>query len=348
MAAYVRLYQPETPTSTLSQSSYLRLGAYSSSDEASLVTGLTTTTSSDSSSSQKAVDSANSSATTSSSMGDEKAKVTDTQTGTYTTSNNGVLTYTDQDFQANVQGAALMLIGKGHTTEVTASDALYQVNQGGYTLNASNDIKIYAGFNGTPANLELTASDYIKQTANGPLSVTTFGNSDTQTVGNSSEFFFGTKFSCMIGMEMTFNIAASLTVSIGYDISMFIGGDLSIVWVFDNSFVWGNQIALQTGIYFKAVTGSYINTVIGNDVKTAFTSSKILTETDFKVAPTADLKTVGVNGTVCDVDLKKVTGPTLTADQIKYYTASMVATVKDMEAHAGDVEVRSKASLLVM
>jgi hypothetical protein len=346
MSAFVRIVVPETRTDGLSQSSYLRLGAYSH-DEENLVTNLTTTSSSDSSSSNSAVSSADSSTGPSSSMGDKTATVTDTNTGTYTTQNLGVLAYTDKDFQANVQGAALMKVGNGHTTEVTNGDALYQVDQGGYTLKSNNNIVINAGFNGAPANIELTASDYIKQTANGPLSVITYGNADSQTIGNSADFFLGTKFSCTIGTSMELTMSVSMSLFLGYEFSMSMCS-LSITFFFENSFIWGNQIQLQNGIYFKEVTGSYINMVIGNDVKTAATSAKILDFTDFKIAPESDLKTVGVNGTVCNVDLKSVTGPKLSSAETKIATEGMVATVKQMEAHSGDFEVRTKASIIHM
>jgi hypothetical protein len=344
MAAYVRVYQPETPTSAFAQSSYLRLGAYSSSDESSLVTNMTTTTSSDSTSSITAISSANSSTGPTSSMGDKTASVTDTQTGTYTTQNNGVLAYTFQDFQANVQGAALEKFGNGHSTEVTAGDAKYQVDQGGHTLNAANDIKIYAGYNGTPANLELTASDYIKQTANGPLSVTTFGNSDKQTIGDSADFFLGTSFSCTIGTSMSLTLSVSLSMSLGYEIKISMCS-LALYYVLDNSFTWGNQIQLQTGVYFKQVTGSYINTVIGIDIKTATSSAKFCTTTDYKSAPVGDFKVDGYYGTICDekieIDWSKVKDGDLNADQ-----QTLMNKTVELSASTGTFEARTKGSII--
>jgi hypothetical protein len=347
MAAYVRVYQPATPTSAFAQSSYLRLGAYASSDESGLVTGLTTTTSSNSTSSITAISSANSSASTSSETGDQTASVTDTQTGTYTTQNNGVLAFTYQDFQANVQGAALMKIGNGHTTEVTAGDAKYQVDGGGYTLNAANNIKINAGYNGTPANLQLTASDYIKQTANGPLSVITYGNSDTQTIGDSASFFLGTKFSCTIGTDMSLSLSVSLSMFLGYQISISMCS-LSLNLVFNNSFIWGSQIQLQTGIYFKQVAGSYINIVVGPDIKTANSSAKFLETSDYKYAPVSDIKVVGVNGTICEtkveIEWAKVDwNKGLSAEQ-----QGLMTKIEDIASRTGSFELRTKGSLIHM
>jgi hypothetical protein len=347
MAAYVRLYQPATPTSAFAQSSYLRLGAYSSSDESSLITGLTTTTSSDSTSSITAISSANSSAGPSSSMGDKTASVTDTQTGTYTTQNNGVLAFTYQDFQANVQGAALIKIGNGHTTEVTAGDAQYQVDQGGYTLNAANDIKIYAGYNGTPANLELTASDYIKQTANGPLSVITYGNSDTQTIGNSSDFFLGTKFSCTIGTSMSLSLSVSLSMFLGYQLSISMCS-VSIIFVFENSFTLGAQIQLQTGLYFKEVTGSYINVIVGPDLKTAQTSAKFCATSDYKLVPSADVKVVGLNGTICDSKAEIEWAKVKSTDILSNEQQQLIAKTEEVAASTGGFESRTIGTIIHM
>jgi hypothetical protein len=344
--AFVRIVVPETRTGGLTQSSYLRLGAYSA-DEQNLVTNLTTTTSSDSSSSVTAISQAHSAPDPSSTMGQDTASVTDTQTGTYTTQNLGVLAYTDKDFQANVQGAALMKIGNGHTTEVTNGDALYKVDQGGYTLEANNDIKINAGFNGAPANIELTASDYIKQTANGPLSVVTYGNSDSNTIGNTSDFYLGTKFSCMIGADTSLTIAISTSVSIALEFSVLVGGSFSVTMWADNSIVIGDQIQIQEGLYLKQVTGTYSNLVIGADLKLADTSTKIVTGgADFKLAP-EDLKKVGVNGTWCNTDVK-IAEVELKGADLEAAKSELRASIDDLLSHSGDVEAKSKSAIVYL
>ncbi len=309
--AFVRIVVPETRTGGLTQSSYLRLGAYSH-DEESLVTGLTTTASGT----------------------------------TYTTQNLGVLTYTDKDFQANVQGAALMLIGNGHTTEVTSGDAQYTLENGNYTLSAANDVTITADANGTGGSITLNGYA-INQTANGPKSVLTIGNSQTQTVGSSEDFFFGTKFSLMIGAETDLNIIGKLEVVLGYWMEIGILPHVEIFFGSDNSLIFGNQFALQFGVYFKAVTGSYINTVIGNDVKTAITSAKVCQTTDFKSAPVSDLKIVGLNGTICqtksEMIVSELKGAELSAKQ-----KQLLSAVTDLEAKTSGFKTVTASSFLLL
>jgi hypothetical protein len=335
MAAFVRLYQPEEPNAALTQSSYLRLGAYSS-DEESLVTNLTTTTSTNATI-----------APPFGGGGDNIPIPVDTVTNTYNSDNKGVLAYTDKDFQANVQGAALMKFGNGHTTEVTNGDAKYTVDQGNYTISADLNVSITAGANGKPANIELTASDYIKQNAGGPTSILTTGNFDSQTVGNTSDFYFGTKFSCMIGSEMALNFALSLTVTFAYEVSVTLGGSLGVNIGFDNSLIIGNQIAIQVGVYFKQVTGQYVNLVIGDDVKGATASMKVVQTYDFKAAVAGDIKNVGLNFTQCLVDAK-IAETELKGAQLEAAKKQLVAKLAQLETKALGFQTKTAEAVLYM
>lgn len=349
--AFTRIIVPQTPVSPLTSSSYLRLGAYSG-DESGIVTGLKTTTSSNSEKSIDAVSGAKYDGVFSS-MGQKTEEVTNTVTSTHSTDNAGVLAFTDKDFQANVKGAALMKIGLGHTTEVSDGDAKYTVSKGIYKIAAENGFSVTAGAGGTPANIELTASDYIKQTAKGPLSEITFGNSEKRTIGNAMEFFLGTKFTCMIGATTTLTMALTTTMFIGaafsfklsFEFSLNATASITIKFFATNSLTLGNKLDIVVGNDFKQVTGNSTKLVFGPDSKLATTDTKILMTTDFKLAPAADLKKVGLNGTICDTSVT-VTAAQLKSGQLTAEQKAMVSEVEGLMASTGNLEAKTKSAVL--
>jgi hypothetical protein len=349
--AFSRIVVPETPVSALTDSSYLRLGAYSG-DESGIVTNLTTTTSENSAKDVDAIDGAKYDGVFSS-TGQKTEEVTTKTTGTHTTDNAGVLAYTDKDFQANVKGAMLMKIGNGQTTQITAGDAKYTVDSGIYKIAAENGVSISAGDNGTPANISLTASDYIKQTANGPLSEITFGNSEKRTIGNAMEFFLGTKFTCMIGATTTLTmsvatsmtIGASFTFKLSFEFALNATASITIKFLTSNTLTIGSKLEIIVGNDFKQVTGDSTKIVIGPDIKVATTDTKVLMLTDFKIAPAADLKKVGLNGTICDTSVT-VTAAQLRSGQLTAEQKALVSEVEGMMASTGNLEAKSKSAVL--
>lgn len=349
--AYTRIVVPQTPVSPLSSSSYLRLGAYSG-DESSIVTGLTTTQSSNSTKEVSAISGAKTDGVKSS-LGQKTEEVTNTVTSTHTTDNAGVLAYTDKDFQANIAGAMLMKIGNGQTTEIAAGDAKYSVDSGTYKMSAENGVSITAGANGTPANISLWASDYISQTAKGPLSEITYGHSEKRTIGNAMEFFLGTKFTCMIGATTTLTMALNTTMFIGIAISFKLSfefalnatASITIKFFATNALTIGSKIDIVVGSDFKQVTGASTKIVIGPDFKMATTDTKVLQFSDFKLAPAFDIKQVGLNGTVCNLDVKKCY-VTLSKEEMEAAQEALVAQTNDLVAKSGSVEVKSKSAIL--
>lgn len=349
--AYTRIVVPQTPVSPLSSSSYLRLGAYTS-DESGIVTGLKTTTSQNSAKDVDAIDGAKYDGVFSS-TGQKTEEVTTTTTGTHTSDNTGVLAYTDKDFQANVKGAMLMKIGNGQTTEITAGDAKYTVDSGVYKISAENGVSITAGANGTPANISMTASDYIKQTANGPLSEITYGNSEKRTIGNAMEFFLGTKFTCMIGatttltmsLATTMTIGASFTFKLSFEFALNATASITIKFFATNSLTIGSKLDLVVGSDFKQVTGASTKIVIGPDTKVANNDTKILMTTDFKLAPAADLKKVGLNGTICETSVT-VTAAQMRSGQLTAEQKAMVSEVEGLMASTGNLEAKTKSAIL--
>jgi hypothetical protein len=349
---YSRIVVPDTPASALTSSSYLRLGAYNS-GESGIVTGLTTTTSSNSSKNIDAISGAKTDGVFST-TGQKTSEVTTTTTGTHTTDNAGVLAFTSKDFQANVKGAALMKIGNGHTTQIDAGDAKYTVSQGIYKISAENGVSITAGAGGTPANISMTASDYIKQTANGPLSEITFGNSEKRTIGNAMEFFLGTKFTCMIGATTTLTMAITTTMFIGaafsfklsFEFSLNAAASITIKFLATNSLTIGDKTDIVVGIDFKQVTGSSMKIVVGPDCKVALNDLKVLETMDLKFAASGDMKKVGLNGTVCEVDVKVTTGAALSKEEMEAKQKELSARMTSIESTAGQIQAVTKTAVL--
>lgn len=375
---YFRVLQPKTPASPYTESSYLRLGSYIAGDaqEAKLVTGLTTTTSSVKSSSPGAKaqseeakanvkgDPAKEYSATSQSKDAYKTETAKDANGNEIktpSSNNGILIYSDTDLNENIKGAALQKYGKGHVVEVTAADAKYNVLGGKLDIGAKNGIFVKAG-SFKPgqeasqssvdqrANLELTATGYIKQTAYGPLDEITYGETHKNFHGDAYDEFHGFKESIFHGREHTYkmNGVMSMTLSgelvlklstqfaltagidtgirLALDIKLFIGGKFDIVFIEDGKIVWG---------FSEKV-------VFGSDWKMAGSDMKILATVDMKFAPVADMKKVGFNVTVCDFSFTK---QFIVADSAegKALKASFEAGVKDLKAEGGMTDVKVKS-----
>lgn len=349
--AYTRIIVPQTPVSPLKDSSYLRLGAYSG-DESTIVTGLTTTKSSNSTKEVSAVSGAKTDGVFSS-MGQKTEEVKNKVTSTHTTDNAGVLFFTDKDFQANIAGAALMKIGNGHNTEISDGDANYTVSKGIYKISGENGVSITAGAGGTKSNIEITASEYIKQTAGGPLSEITYGHSEKRTIGNAMEFFLGTKFTCMIGATTTLTMALNTTMFIGialsfklsFEFSLNATASITIKFFATNALTIGSKMEIIVGSDFKQVTGNSTKICIGPDAKVATNDTKILMTTDFKLAPAADLKKVGLNGTICDTSVT-VTAAQLRSGQLTAEQKAMVSEVEGLMASTGNLEAKTKSAVL--
>ncbi|WP_420965336.1 hypothetical protein [Bradyrhizobium sp. B120] len=262
--AYMRLVVPGSLTSPLTESTYLRLGSYSD-EEAKLVTGLTTTIS-------------------------ESPHESD---------NAGLLAFTNNDFQANVEGAALLKIGRGQTTEVTNGNSQHQVSKGTYEISAENGVSISAGANGTPADITLTASNRVKLINNGHKTETTVGNSEKQTMGDTKEFFQGTKYTCMRGAATTLTMARNVCMFFGESFTFKVSRECSFNLSDLSSITIGNKLDIVEGNDIKQVIGNSAKCVFGPNFKSADSDTKILSKSDFKLAPVDDLKVVGRDGKVC-------------------------------------------------
>jgi hypothetical protein len=349
--SYARMLVPASHGAPIKSSSYLRLGAYTA-DESEIVTALKTTTSANSSESVTAISGAKNDGVFSS-TGQKTSSVSNSVTSTHTTDNNGVLAYTPDDFQANVAGAALMKFGNGHTTEVTAGDAAYTVKTGIYKISGENGIKMTAGAGGTPANIEMTASDYIKQTANGPLSEITYGNSEKRTIGNAMEFFLGTKFTCMIGATTTLTMALTMSTMIGVALSFKLSfefalnatASITIKFFATNSLTIGDKTDIVVGMDFKQVTGNSMKIVVGPDCKVSASDMKVLTGMDLKFAAAGDLKKVGINGTFCETDVK-VTAADIKKGELTAAQQDLVSRMNGIEAVAGQITAVTKSAVL--
>lgn len=323
-APYIRLYQPQTPSSPTSESSYFRLGSYvaGTAEEDSLLTGLTTTTSSVSEVKKSAFEQAGDAIKNEKGDPAKEFNATSQSATTYVTtpcnppiasSNNGVLLFTDSDLQMNVKGAALQKYGAGNNVEVTTADAAYNVVAGKYDLSGHHGVFIKGGTKADPANIELTAGGYIKQTAYGDLDEVTYGITTKRFHGIANDFFMGLKNNFFFGLETSVKLAGSLSIimsaeasfrlstrfslTVSKDLNISLGGVLSI-------FV-GEKMDIVVGADLKGVIGSSVKIVTGADTKLAASDLKILTSTDMKLAPVGDMKMTGLNFTICNIDLKQ-------------------------------------------
>ncbi|WP_213290413.1 hypothetical protein [Bradyrhizobium sp. sGM-13] len=315
--AYTRLVVPETPSSPLTKSSYLRLGSYSDEEE-TLVTGLTTT------------------------IGESPAAISK-----HESDNAGLLAFTNKDFQANIEGAALLKIGRGQTTEVTNGNSQHQVSKGTYEISAENGVSISAGANGTPADIILTASNRVKLINNGHKLETTVGNSEKQTMGDTKEFFQGTKFTCMRGAATTLAMANNVCMFFGEAFTFKISRECSFNLSDMNSITIGNKLDIVQGNDVKQVIGNSAKCVFGPDFKSADSDTKILRTSNFKLAPVDDLKVVGRDGKVCKMSVS-VTEEELSQGKSSTEQYELVTRAAQIMSSTGNEEVIQKKSINFM
>ncbi|KWV54688.1 hypothetical protein AS156_06890 [Bradyrhizobium macuxiense] len=315
--AFTRLVVPETPISPLTKSTYLRLGAYSS-EEANIVTGLTTTV-------------------------DESLTATSKQGS----DNAGIFAFTNQDLQANVEGAALMKIGRGQTTEVANGNSRHMVSKGTYEIAAENGVSITAGANGTPADITLTASNRIKVINKGHKSETNDGDAEKRTMGSTKEFFQGTRFTCMKGAVTTLTMARSVCLFFGESFTYKVSRERSVNLSDMISVTIGNKLQFVKGNDIKHVIGNSTKSVFGPDYKSADSDTKILRTNDFKLAPGDDFKRVGRDGKVCKTSVS-VIEEEVSKGQLHTEEHKIVRREAEIMSSTGNEEVIQKKSIIFM
>jgi hypothetical protein len=370
-APYFRVIQPKTCTAVFTEASYFRLGSYiqGAAQEEGLVTGLTTTTSTVTKGEKSAIDQAGDAIKNVKGDPAKDFKATSQATETYTTtasdpiasSGNGVLIYTDSDFQQNVKGASLAKYGQGHVTEVAAADAKYAVKAGKYDISATNGIFIKAGsFDAAGkttagANIELTAGGYIKQTAYGDLDEVTYGITHKRFHGIANDMFMGLKFSFFFGLETSVKLAGRLTIIMSAEasfrlstrFSLTISSDLKVFVGGSTNFFFGAKIDTVTGVDMKTVIGASTKIVVGADFKQTVSDLKIVATTDIKAA-SGDMKKVSLNMTICDIDLKKEFAAVEGSD-LKAVKGLMEADMKEFfakKASVADVSLSTLTAIL--
>jgi hypothetical protein len=323
---YVRLLQPQTPTSAFTASSYLRLGSYVS-DETGLPTGLKTSQS-EVKQGDKGAKSQAEDAKKNEKNDPSKVYTATSQSATsYSTvpktgpdgkpldaivsSNNGILIYTDTDLNENVKGAALQKYGKGHVVEVTTADAKYAVPAGKFDVSALNGIFIKAGTvtaTGTvtqAANLEMTAGGYIKQTAYGPLDEITYGETHKNFHGDAYDEFHGFKESIFHGREHTYKMSGVLSLTLAGECVLKLGTKFELTGGVDLGIRLAADLKIFIGLKCDIVLIADIKLVAGYSIKMATSDLKMISGMDVKFATVADMKKVGFNITLCDFDFKK-------------------------------------------
>jgi type VI secretion system secreted protein VgrG len=305
---YTRFDVPSAPGAAPRTGCYVRLGSYIPEEE-SIVPNVPYTTStvsySDVDPKQAAQDSGKQTS-------NERSSATTTSTS-HTSSYNGVLVFTNQDRNENILGASLSKYGKGHATKTTTGDSTHEISDGVYSLLATKGVKITAGSatksdTAPVADIVLTASNYIKQTAYGPLSEATYGDSSKITYGNSTDEFHGTKKSYFYGDELAVKTASSrqyylnalfiakmsveLTFAASITTKITLGGDIKIAAPFDTKMI--------AGVNSTFVAGMDLKCAIGPIIKTGTTDLKFMTVSDTKVILGTDMKMVNADIKFCN------------------------------------------------
>lgn len=318
---YFRVLQPQTPTSAFTASSYLRLGSYVS-DETGLPTGLSTTTSTvgvDSSKGGAKQQSEAAKANEKNEPAKQYSATSQSATAYKTTpsdpipsANAGILIYSDSDLNENIAGAALQKFGKGHVVEVTTADAKYGVPAGKFDVAASNGIFIKAGLVDTDtgavsqaANLEMTASGYIKQTAYGPLDEITYGTTRKNFHGDAYDEFHGFKQSIFHGREHTYKMSGVLSLTMSGECVLKLSTKFELTAGVDLGIRLAADLKIFVGLKCDIVLVADIKMVAGWSIKMATSDLKMISGMDVKFAAVADMKKVGFNITLCDFDFKK-------------------------------------------
>lgn len=361
---YFRVVQPKSATAAFTDSTYLRLGSYvaGADQEDALLTGLTTTTSSVETGSESARTQAD--ANIANAKGDpaKQYSATSQATATYATkpsaaiasANAGALLYTDGDLHENVKGAALQKFGKGHVVEVTTADAKYGVTAGKLDIGAKNGIFVKAGsFTAGAeanvntidqrANLELTATGYIKQTAYGPLDEVTYGVTRKNFHGEAYDEFHGFKETIFRGREHVYKMSGVMSMTMSGEVVLKLstkfeltaGVDTGIRLALDFKVFIGAKMDVVLIWDLKMVAGWSTKLVGGPDYKAAVSDTKTLATSDTKIAPVADMKHVGLNITICSFDYKK--------QLLKADDAMCLWLKSDLDAHFKGVKVTKSA-----
>lgn len=241
---------------------------------------------------------------------------------------SGINVSTSGDLQLHTTGAAYMKFEDGHSTYVTKQDSNYKVQQGKLYASGHIGVKITAGDSTQPADLELVAYNYIKQTAYGPLDETTYGDSHKTTHGNSWDHFNGDKHSWFQGKTDSWSMSAEVAGKMSSSLSMFFGLASSIKLSAEFNLTVGSKMDFVVGLDFKLVLAGSIKlvpmgwdvSVISSGVKTVTGSdSKFVAGEDFKLVMGSDNKIVNgsaltiVNGAKTDWVANKNTMEELTA-----------------------------------
>jgi type VI secretion system secreted protein VgrG len=194
---------------------------------------------------------------------------------------DGVLVGTQKNFSANVGGAALTLIGKGATTQVTTNDHTTNVNAGAFTVNAMQGIHMTAGADGnsgdgtTPTNIILEAYGYVKTVSHGSEYVWSKSDSYTlidankyQTVkGTYSQLTVGPYIAQYQGTYNSFVAGGRCQMFVGFGIQMSLATDLKIYFPGEIKIAMATDCKLVLGWDFKFVVGGYDMKIVANDIK---------------------------------------------------------------------------------
>lgn len=316
--AYLRLIQPDWTAAKWADASYLRLGQSPGADESSIIVKdvpvtETTVQSVSAITPQDSVKSTQDKIDKGQAVSTDKTFVNQSQKTQEVTLNKpatrqgpntlGILASTSGDLQIHTRGAAYMKFEDGHSTQVTSKDSRYDVKAGKLYASGFTGVNITAGTSSQPADLELTAYNYIKQTAYGPLSEETWGDSHKITHGDSWDKFYGNKHSWFQGTTESWTLAAEVSGKMSTSMTMFFGNANTIKLSVDFNLIMGGSINILLaakmdfvcGLDFKLVLVSSIKFVYGWDLSFLSSGYKNVTGNDMKFVFGNDGKFVAGN-----------------------------------------------------
>jgi hypothetical protein len=192
MPHYLRLDVPASSIDPVGSGSYLRLGAYVTTPDESLIDdlGINDTDGIAVEQNEVAVTALTEEQveTNGKTSQTNKKELYDLTPTTHTPSTNGILLKTDQSMYVMVADSVVREVGY-ESTNVTTGDHRITVPNGIHYVDAANGVKIISD----EGNVDIVAKGYVNTTSEGDTTDWTYGNKTSRTKGNTITYINGLK-----------------------------------------------------------------------------------------------------------------------------------------------------------
>ncbi|WP_208948517.1 type VI secretion system Vgr family protein [Segnochrobactrum spirostomi] len=169
----------------------------------------------------------------------------------------GVLLYTHKDLNVNVAGTATYNYGEGYATETLSGSSTHKVDDGEYTLYASDDIDMT-----TDSDINLSAYDMtVKLT--GSSDITVDGTSTTTVSGETREYYLSDVKTTNLSKSQNLMWGDTTLLTMAATFSMKLSIELAIVAGLQTKICLGGELKFASPQDFKAVLGYNITLVAG-------------------------------------------------------------------------------------